>query len=187
MWEFLDPTKGYYSNRCDSPVSSNRKDSIGTQSLLEEMVKSEGLLYGFVVDDSGVIQYHSDPAMLGQTYSGKKLEGYGLSQDVYEYKVNVPGSSGEMLVIGLSTADFNSAVKKSRNQSLLWSGLVVLIAVMVMWLWSGTFSAAVRNLVEKIEVMATGDFSQPIAVTSRDELGHAIKLWKSSDRIWGVR
>lgn len=149
------------------------QDSIGTQSMLEKMVESEGLLYGYVVDDSGIIQYHSDPAMLGQVYSGEGLEGYGRAQDIYEYEVDVPGSPGEKLIIGLSTADFNSIVRSARNKILLWSVLIVVLAGVVMWFWSGTFSASVRSLVDRIEVLATGDFSHPITAVSSDELGQA--------------
>ncbi len=142
------------------------RDKVGMQSTIEQIAQSEDIVYAFVVDANGIIQYHPEREMIGQPYVGHDQTG------AYDYQIMV-NDEGDRLILGISLEDFNAGQKQARNYTLLSAAVIIVAGFIAIWLWSGSFIRRIITLIGRIGSLAGGDFTVDIETAGQDEVGQA--------------
>lgn len=143
-------------------------DRIGMQATIEQVIDNEEMLYAFVVDKAGNYLYHPERSQIGQKYQALKLE------NAYEYQAEID-DQGNILVLGISMAEFLDAQLIARYSTIFFALIFIALAVIIVWIWSGTFVKSIKNLINRIAALASGDFTIEIKTNNKDEIGDAFQ------------
>ena len=132
----------------------------------------------FLVDSSGFIAYHTDPSLVGMSFSGV----YPSVGTVSPEHAVVVSDRGRSLVLFQGGSDWligqevSSLALGSRTRTLLFVCLLVLsvslgfTAVLAVFL-SSRLTRPLRRILDKMRGISSGDFSRAPLIEGSDELG----------------
>jgi signal transduction histidine kinase len=98
------------------------------------------------------------------------------------YPVAFQGRVNDVIVYSSSVSDVFHSVAVVRRQILIAGGIALLITLVMGYLVARALTLRVKRLERAAEKVAAGDFEQPIAVGSRDELGQLAYTFNQMQR-----
>ena len=151
--------------------------------------ESRGDVTAFVVNRSGQVLMHSEPAISVQRpdYSRHRIVQEFMKAPVrltesYESTVGTPG----MMMLGtlapVSSPNWGVVVEKQQkkafasvdkmiSRTVLWAGIALLLAVIMAALFATGISRPIRALADKTREIARGNYSHKVDVGTRNEIG----------------
>ncbi len=132
----------------------------------------------FLVDSSGLIAYHSDPSMIGTSFSAL----YPSLGTVPPERAVIVSARGRSLVLFEGTSGWLIGQEVSnlalgiRTRTLLFICLLVLsvslcfTAILAVFL-SSRLTRPLRRILDKMRGISSGDFSRAVLIEGSDELG----------------
>lgn len=164
------------------------KNEFSLDKILAEEESKDNILYAILMDNTGTAIAGTE-SMLGTVYddattrtvlSGEKVA--ALVQDEatgnQAYNVSVPiMENGEIisaLSIGFSLEEMYSALQANVQKSLLTTAVIILIALVVVYIFSSILVKPLIELASVIGVLAKGDFTATIKAENlkrKDETG----------------
>ena len=159
------------------------EDDLGMQLLVRDVARDTDVAYVAVTDASDKVVAHSDLALLGRrlqrpaTTRGTEIVVRTLSRegqpDVVDFAV--PLTFRDIRVgtayVGFSQAGILQAVGQARTRAAAITLIMLVIGVSGALALAAALARPIVHLVQGTRVVADGDFSVALPVTSRDELG----------------
>jgi signal transduction histidine kinase/CheY-like chemotaxis protein len=108
------------------------------------------------------------------TGSPRSVEGFRVHNIQLAQNNEALGDETLELVLMLSEHDINTIVKSGLNVVLISSGVMLLLLLVAVYVMTRHFTGPVLRLARMAELVAAGDLSHKLPVTSRDEIGKLI-------------
>ena len=135
--------------------------------------KEAGLAYLVVVSANGKVIAHTfEGAAPAEIAQHKELEVRETTIGGRSY-VDVPAAviTADVVHVGLDPAEGRRAVVKAQNLLAAFTLAALLLAALVSYWMVGRFVRPLRTLTDAASRIVEGDLTQPVEVTSNDELG----------------
>ncbi|MDX1582295.1 MAG: HAMP domain-containing protein, partial [Thermoanaerobaculia bacterium] len=162
-----------------------------SMKIIQERLRGEtsGDVTAFVVDNSGTVLMHTEPAIAVQrpNYSDIEIVSEFMKAPVrltQTYDRTVGGVSMEMLgtVAPLSLVDWGVVVEREtskafasvaamKRSTMRWIGLAAVLALITAALFAAWLSKPIRRLAERSREIAEGHYEQRLDIRRRDEIG----------------
>lgn len=141
--------------------------------------------YPILVDKSGNIMAHKDPAKIGTPLVTKEIltamqEGKPEIEYVYEENgkksikiatISKVEKTGWTVVVSAYMSEIQDEINSLLFIIAISISLAIIVSVIVVTLITRPFIKNIRRLVEAMQVARTGDLKNEITVTSKDEIG----------------
>lgn len=173
--------------------------SLETQTLVQDLVKDNGIVYAAFIDKNLKVVAHSDKEKTGKTMDDDGIKEAVLNDkphcSIYLYKGNtkvqdimVPvhknGVNIGAVDIGISTESLNKTIYNMMILIVIIAILAFLISSIIMIKIAKNIINPLSNLVEVSKKIAQGEFDNEIKVKSNDEIGVlALSFKHMSDRL----
>ena len=99
-------------------------------------------------------------------------------------EMQIPGGNSFFVLMVSPEQELLSAAIKSRRQSLIMTGFIILITIPIVWLFARKISNPLRHLATEAGLISRFDFSSPVKTRSVieevDELAEAMRMMKST-------
>ncbi|WBW99197.1 methyl-accepting chemotaxis protein [Oceanirhabdus sp. W0125-5] len=143
--------------------------------------------YVFVLYDKGKVLTHPDPSQLGKVIPIPEIEEAikNESEETVEYinktkddEVEEKFSTyvtieklGWNILACMSFDEIEESVSELKNGVKLYSGIGVLIAIIIGWLFAVSLVKPIKRLSKDLEIVGQGDFSKRSKINVKNELG----------------
>lgn len=166
-----------------NPLVTN--DELTLNLLVKDAMKDEDVAYVTITDQDGKILAHRDVALIGKPLDRPKglapladellVQHYTSPREEKLIDFSVPLTFSRVrvgaLYLGFSERSIVEALARARNQTILISVVMVLVAIGGAVGLSTFLSRPILRLVEGTKAIASGNFHVRLAIPSRDEIG----------------
>lgn len=192
---YYDETSGITMITAAVPINTD-KGTIGVisadydlttiQNLISE-VKLEESGFAFLLDSSGQFIAHKDTEKVMKQSIKDDAELSGIANDVLsnengstyaeingkEYRIyySTLESTGWKLAMMAPTQEMFSSINKIVQKVVIVALIIILLTFVCINIFSTSFSKEIKNFSENLAFIAKGDFTQPVKVKSKDEIG----------------
>jgi HD-GYP domain-containing protein (c-di-GMP phosphodiesterase class II) len=180
------------------PIAAKNGDVLGAVEALVSLgevaarlrEESRGDVTAFVIDGSGRVLMHSEPAVALQRpdYSGlpivaefMKARGVRLIQTYGDPYAPTPtevlgtvaavGAPDWGVVVQKDVEKAFASVDRMTRSTVQWVGIALLLTILVAVVFAAGIARPIRTLAERTREIAAGNYQQRVAVTSRNEIG----------------
>ncbi|MDT8325427.1 MAG: HAMP domain-containing protein [Bacteroidota bacterium] len=133
------------------------------------------LLYVMLIDSKGNLVEAINPDIARQVHYKELADPFGSDAGICKASAEIRSREGKRLgtmYIGLSTRDVLAGMEETQTTIALISLIIFLIGVVTVIGVSTVITNPLRNMVETVEQIASGDYVQRANVSSQDEVGH---------------
>jgi signal transduction histidine kinase len=153
---------------------------------VKEMLKEKAVTYAAVLDSSGKVLSHSDPAQIGEHPSdprtaaargaeGLLLQPYRTASGEEAYDLSAPIIVGTRRVgtarLGFDSSSVREALRGPKRQILVIAAGSTVLAVLGTTLIVGWIIRPLPRLAEAVREVGRGNFDVQVEVSNRDEIG----------------
>lgn len=123
----------------------------------------------YVSDENGNCYYSNDSQMIGVNLI---QHGVILEEDKENFVINTPTNSfGLKVTVVMKTATAYQKIEQMRNMMYLFLGASVLALLIGSVIFSKRLTKPIRNMMEQMSAIESGNFKVELPVTSNDEIG----------------
>jgi PAS domain S-box-containing protein len=155
------------------------RESLQNDRLREQALRSARLdsllLYVMIVDSRGNLIEAINPDIARQVSFSDVDDAFGADAGVCKTSAEIRARDDRRLgtvYLGLSTRDVSAGMEETQTTIALISLIIFLIGVVTVIGVSTVITNPLRNMVETVEQIASGDYVQRANVSSQDEVGH---------------
>lgn len=164
------------------------KDNFGLASVLANEEAKDEIEYALFIDPSGLATIGTE-SMLNTIYedavtksslSGQKAAAVWSDENtgLHTYDVQVPVIENGVVIgsiaIGFSLEHMDAAIKANVQKSLLTTGLIIIIALIIIYIFAGILVKPLSELAKVMSILSKGDFTSTISqqhLNRKDEIG----------------
>lgn len=201
---YVDATTGTLVLTAAKAVYDDTNTLVGVVAIdmsLDTMAKRIGEIkvgktgYVYIVDSLGNTMVHPDPTLVGKPLPVEAIT-KAMSTDaagIVDYKTDITGKMQSKFTTYLTVEGINwkigstidmSEIDKDANGILFNIMIVgifaVVLSILASFLFARTITKNLDILVEALGKIRSGDFTTPIAVNSRDEIGALASYFKET-------
>ena len=178
-------TLRYISGNANIPLLEDNVTQLG--KLIKDAASVEGLEYAIVTNLKGVIRAHTEVKLLDKNFTrfeGARNETAEGDIKFYDYKdaggarilnlsepVTFQKKTLGTINVGVSLDFIDEQIWSATLRILGLSAVIIVLALVLGYLFSGRFTRPIIALKQSAEVLAEGDLDQGIDVGGSDELG----------------
>ncbi len=192
----------YFVNNARHPLV--KESILELNTLINEAVSVEGILYALIVDRKGVIKAHTDIAMIGKPYQMlEKTDNLNTEGDVTYFNYTTGAGTKVLNLsrpvtfknvelgvvhVGISLDFIKKQIRKESVFILVLSMFMVVLGIASAVLIGVQFARPISKLVMATKEVGKGNFQYRLEMTNRDEFGDLSnafnymtqELWKDS-------
>ena len=192
---YYDETSGITMITTAVPINTNKGilgvvsadyDLTTIQKIITE-VKLEDTGFAFLLDSNGQFIAHKDSdkvmklmitedndlAIIGENVMNNDKGVVNVKLDGEDFRAHylTLKSTGWKLVVMAPTAELFSSVNDMVTNTIIITLVILLLAFVFIVFYSTSFSRGIKEFVNNLGFLAQGDFTRPIKVNSKDEIG----------------